>query len=190
MDMLEKYKTVSEKFVEEMKKHSDVEGVANLGGIARNRADEFSDIDIAVFSEKELGWLKTGEQKTEEGYDLEVLHISMSNGYSNWSSIKREAYQEAKLAYDKSGNVKKFLDNALYYPDKLRINNSAELIFAMAWHGWIYSDFKGQYKKNYNWILPEDLWFKRGVPKNAFYVTRYCIDEYIELLYAINKRWV
>ena len=45
IDMLEKYKSVAFKYEAEMMKRDDVIGVMQLGGIARNRADQYSDID-------------------------------------------------------------------------------------------------------------------------------------------------
>ena len=105
MDMLQEYQRVADAFVAKMWEHPDVEGVIHLGGIARQRADEYSDIDLAVFSNQRLKWLRTGEQETPEGYDLEVFNIAMDSGFDNWDEIKREAYQEGVIAFDISGRL-------------------------------------------------------------------------------------
>lgn len=190
MDMLQKYKKIADEFANKMWKHPDVEGVMHLGGIARQRADEYSDIDIAVFSNKKLKWLQTGEQETPEGYDLEVFNIAMDFGFENWDEIKKEAYQEGVIAFDRNGKVTEFMQKALEYPDDYRIAMTAELVFAIAWHGWIYSPFRNKTAKNYRWLLTEDLWFLRGDENNAFYTARYCLDKFIELLFVINRRWL
>ena len=190
MDMLQRYQQVADKFVEEMYKHPDVEGVVHLGGIARQKADEYSDIDIAVFSNKKLKWLQTGEQETPEGYDLEVFNIAMDSGFENWDEIKREAYQEGVIAFDRHGKVAEFMKKALEYPEDYRIAMTAELIFAIAWHGWIYTPFRNKSAKNYRWLLREDLWFLRGDENNAFYTAHYCLEKFLELLFVINKRWL
>ena len=189
IDYLAEYERVSGAFSAEMQKHEDVEGVVFLGGVARSRADVYSDIDIAVFSDHKLGWLTTGEQETPEGYDLEVFNIVMEKGFEDWDEIKKEAYQEGKIDFDRSGKTEAFLNNALAYSDDLQAQKCAELIFAIAWHGWIYTPFRNQTAKGYRWLLTEKLWFYRGEEKNAFYTTRYCVDLFIELLFAINKRW-
>lgn len=190
MDMLKEYRRVAENFIEEMKKHPEVEGVMHLGGIARQRADEYSDIDIAVFSEKKLDWLKTGEQATPEGYDLEVFNVVMKSGSKNWDEITREAYQEGIIAYDKNGKVARFLKRALAYPEDYRVKKTAELVLAIAWHGWIYTPFHNKTAKNYRWLLTEELWNLRGEEKNVFYTAHYCLEKYMELLYVINRRWM
>ena len=190
MDMLQEYQRVADAFVAKMWEHPDVEGVIHLGGIARQRADEYSDIDLAVFSNQRLKWLRTGEQETPEGYDLEVFNIAMDSGFDNWDEIKREAYQEGVIAFDRNGKVAEFMKRALTYPEDYRIAMTAELIFAIAWHGWIYTPFRNKSAKNYRWLLTEELWHLRGDKNNAFYTAHYCLEKYLELLFVINRRWL
>lgn len=190
MDMLNQYQEVADRFISQIAAHPDVEGVMHLGGLARGKADEYSDIDVAVFSEKKLEWLKTGEQETDEGFDLEVFNVKMEDGFDDWDEIAKEAYQEGKIAFDRTGKVQQFIREALFYSDEYRTKRTAELIFAIAWHGWTYTPFKWKTAKNYRWILPEKLWFIRNNPQNAFYTAHYCVDKYLELLYAINKQWI
>ena len=94
MDMLEKYKVVAFRYEKQLMERDDVIGVMHLGGIARNRADEDSDIDIAVFSYEPLKDLKLGEQLSEEGYDVEIFNIAINEGFDWWDPIMREAYEE------------------------------------------------------------------------------------------------
>lgn len=190
MDMLKEYKRVADRFIEEMRAHNDVEGVMHLGGIARRKADEYSDIDIAVFSDRKLEWLKTGEQATPEGYDLEVFNIAMDDGSEKWDEIRREAYQEGFIAYDKNGKVTSFMEKALAYSDEYRITKTAELVLAIGWHGWIYTPFRNKTAKNYIWLLREDLWSLRGEENNMYYTARYCLEKFMELLFVINRRWL
>lgn len=189
MNYLFDYERISKEFSERMSRHEDVEGVAFLGGVARGRADKYSDIDIAVFSKKKLPWLVTGEQETTEGYDLEIFNIPMEKGYDNWDEIKREAYQEAVVDYDRSGETAAFLSKALEYTDGYRNEKTAKLIFEIAWHGWIYTPFRDRCEKNYRWLLTEKLWLLRGEKNNAYYTARYSIDLFLELLFAVNRRW-
>lgn len=54
MDMLKKYGVVAKRYEEYLMSLPGAVGVMHLGGIARNRADEHSDIDIAVFSREPI----------------------------------------------------------------------------------------------------------------------------------------
>jgi len=190
MDMREQFKKVADRFSDSIIKDPRVEGIAYLGGLARDFADEDSDIDIAVFSSEHLPELKLGEQITPEGYDLEIWNIVLGDGFEKWPDIQKEAYQEGKIIFDKNGKVSEFLKRALTFPDEYRTKRALELIFFIAWHGWIYTPFRNKNIKGYNWILPEDLWFRRGAEKNAYYVSQICVGYLLELLFLINKKWI
>lgn len=189
MDMLKKYGETAKRYEDYLMTLDGAVGVMHLGGIARSRADEHSDIDIAVFSHKPIKGLKTGEQLSEEGYDVEIFNIVMSKGFGDWSEIQKEAYDEGFIARDTDGQVKSFITKALEYKDEYRLPRVAQLIFNLAWHGWIYTPFRNRMVKGYNWIIPRDIWFGRGDPNNAFYLAQVCLQDFIELLFAINKKW-
>ena len=131
----------------------------------------------------------TGEQKTEEGYDLEIFNIVMEKGSNDWDEIKREAYQEGIIDFDRSGRVASFIEEALFYSEERKKEKVAELIFAIAWHGWVYTPFRNREVKGYRWLLTEELWFLRGDEKNAYYTARYCVDLLLELMFAMNSKW-
>lgn len=189
MDMLEKYTVVAKRYEEELLKRNDVIGVMHLGGIARNRADEDSDIDIAVFSYEPLKDITLGEQYSVEGYDVEIFNIAINEGYDWWDPIMKEAYEEGFISTDKTGEIKPFIEKALHYDDEFRVHYLAQLIFKIAWHGWIYTPFRNKNVKGYNWVLPANLWFKRNDIPNAFYLTNICVQDFIELLFVLNRKW-
>lgn len=189
MDMLEKYKVVAKRYEELLLKREDVIGIMHLGGIARKRADEDSDIDIAVFSYEPLKNIKLGEQFSEEGYDVELFNIVINEGYDYWDPIMKEAYEEGFISTDKTGEVTAFMKKALEYKDDFRIHYLAKLIFKIAWHGWIYTPYRNIDIKGYKWILPSDLWFKRNDPENAYFLANICIQDFIELLFVLNRKW-
>ena len=189
IDMLDKYKSCAFKYEAEMMKRDDVIGVMQLGGIARNRADQYSDIDIAIFSHKPLTDITLGEQWVEDGCDLEVFNIAIDKGFENWDEIKKEAYQEGYISSDKTGEVKAFMEKALFYDDDTFMHNALEMIFAMAWHGYIYTPFKKKVVHHYYWVLPHDLWHMRGDINNSYYLLRYCAECFIRLLFVVNRRW-
>lgn len=187
--MILKYTSVANKFIEELKKNKDVLGVMHLGGIARGSADEYSDIDISVFSYEPLK-IELGEKEVEPGCIIETFNVAINQGYDDWSSIQKEAYQEGVIAYDTNDTIKDFLDKALFYDEKKRIKDILTLVFEIAWHGWVYKPFQNKKIKGYKWVLPNNLWQMRGFEKNAYYVANQSVNYLIELLYAINKKWV
>lgn len=188
MDMLAKYKVVAKRYEDMLMNTEGALGVMHLGGVARERADEHSDIDIAVFSYDKLD-IKEGEQLSEEGYDVEIFNICINKGFDDWDPIKKEAYAEGIIARDTNGIVKDFMDKALFYDDEFRCRYLAKNIFDIAWHGWIYTPFRNQNVKGYNWILPNNLWHQRGEISNDYYLTNWCINSFIELLFVVNRKW-
>lgn len=188
MNMLDKYVSTANRYIEKIKLNKDVIGIMHLGGIARGYADEHSDIDLALFSMTPLN-ITLGEQLTEEGYDLEIFNVVINDSWVNWGPIQKEAYEEGYIIYDPTGKVSEFINKALNYDDHYRVSEMLRLIFKIAWHGWIYTPFRQKYIKGYHWILPEDLWFQRKKEYNAYYLTQICVYDYIELLYVINRKW-
>ena len=189
MDMLEKYKIVAERYEKMFMEREDVIGVMHLGGIARKRADEDSDIDIAIFSYDKLKNVQLGEQFSVEGYDVEIMNVAINEGFDDWDPIKKEAYEEGFVSSDKTGEVTEFINKALEYKDDFRMHYLADLIFKIAWHGWIYTPFRNKDIKGYKWILPENLWFKRNDPQNAYFIANLCVQDFIELLFVLNRKW-
>jgi hypothetical protein len=88
--------------------------------------------------------LKLGEQPTDEGYGIEIFHINMSDGFENWPPIQKEAYEEGMIVVDKNGKVASFLKNALNFSDQYRVKRALEIIFDIAWHGWIYTPYRNK----------------------------------------------
>jgi predicted nucleotidyltransferase len=188
MDMLEKYKEAADKYIAEIIRRKDVIGVMHLGGIARDYADEYSDIDIAVFSYDPID-ITLGERVVEKGCIIEVFNVAINEGYSKWDSIQKETYQEGILAYDPYGAVNDFIKKAVYYDDKTRQKNMLTRIFNIAWHGWVYTPFRFKTAHGYYWSLPEELWFMRNNENNAYFVSQISVNLFIELLFDVNYRW-
>jgi predicted nucleotidyltransferase len=189
MDMRRQYKEVADRFLNGIMLDSRCQGVMYLGGLARDFADEFSDIDIAVFSEEKLSDLHLGERLTPENYDLEIFSVAMNEGFEKWTPIQKEAYGEGVIVADKNGMVADFIKKALHFSDEYRIKRAMELIFQIAWHGWVYTPYKYKTIKGYTWLLPEDLWFRRNEDKNAFFTAQQSISHLIDLIFVLNRRW-
>ena len=80
----------------------DAIGVMRLGGIARKQDDQYSDIDIAIFSHNPLADLTLGERISI----MESLNITIDEYHESRGEIKRETYQECHISSDKTGKSK------------------------------------------------------------------------------------
>lgn len=190
MNCLERNKKISYEILEDLKKNPLVEGVMFLGGVARGFADEDSDIDIAVFSDEKICDLSVGENFDDRNIDVEFWNIKLSESSENWSQIQREAYDEGIIVFDRNGKVKKYIDNALYYSEDKFLMEFGERFFHLAWHGIVYSKYRNKKTRGYNWILPNDMWYKRKNKENGFLILQQCALIYIELLFVVNKKWI
>lgn len=182
-------KKVADKFIASLIENPDIIGVCYLGSIARRFGTRDSDIDIGVFSYERIPELQLGERIVGD-WDVEIFNIVLNEGYKNWSEPQREAYFEGELIYDKKGAVNQFLNAALKYPLDYRLTKMIHILFQLGWHGWSYSPIKGTDWKGYNWGLKNDLWIKRSRLDNAFYILSQSINLAIDLVYAINSRWI
>lgn len=189
MDYLKRNTDISNKVLEDLKKHKDVEGVMFLGGVARGYADVDSDIDIAVFSKKKLTWLSLGENFDADNIDLEFFNIKMEDDNNEWDEACKEAYYEGKIVFDRNGLVKKFIDEKLFYSDEEFQYNYCYHIFHLAWHGFIYTPYRNKNIRGYSWVLPNDLWVRRGPIENGYFVLQKCAGIFMESLFTLNKRW-
>lgn len=189
LDTLELYTQVANEFISEMKKNKGVIGAMHLGGIARGFADEYSDIDIAIFSQSPLN-IELGEREVQPGCIVEVFNIVVTDGSANWDDVQKEAYAEGIIAYDPTGKVATFLEEALFYHPNNRIKKMLDEIFHLAWHGFVFTPFRNKVVHGYQWVLPANLWFLREKPTNAFYLINVVINHFIDLLFSVNAQFV
>jgi hypothetical protein len=185
MNYTEKHKEVALKFIKNFYEIKSIEGVLLLGGIARNFADEYSDIDIAIFHSNYDGinGIHIGE-KIVDGFHLEIFKIDITKNHHYWDEYQKEAFSQGILVYDK-GKTKNFLDNALVYTEKYRLSKIVTLLFKLGWHG-LYNQ---NYFSDYTFNIPKDLWVKRKNQINGIFVLNHCVDLFIDLLFAINYRF-
>lgn len=188
MNCYERNLDISIKILDKLKLDPRVEGVAFLGGVARKYADEYSDIDIVVFSDEVIMDLPVGERFYDENIDIEIFNKVMSE--YKWNEQKKETYQEGCLVYDKSGKVREFLNKNLEYKNEDFLHNYIDRLFSLAWHGFVYTPYRNKYIRGYKWILPPDLWKKRNNISNGYLVLNQCAITLIEMMFVINRKWI
>lgn len=116
-------------FIERLKQKTEVEGIVVLGGLGqRSYVDLHSDIDVAIFFSTKtasLEWLPNFEfsvhlsepfnknlAKLDFNVHQQELHQQQSE---QWNQIKKDAYSNGVIAYDRSGKVTKLIKQKTKY---------------------------------------------------------------------------
>ena len=163
-------------------------GIVLLGGIARGYADKYSDIDIIVFTERnvDLGIPRESEisvKVPEEDYkkyginvvtiDYEIIEYNKASE-EKWDLEKRWAYSFGKVIYDPEGKIKKLLGKKIIFPDD-------ECFTAMI-EGIVQCEY---FAEN----VPRK-WIYRGDLVSAHFAVFLSILELLKGLFALNKRLI
>jgi len=136
-NLSEKYLKIAEKFIGKLKTYPEVIGIIITGGLARGFVDKYSDIDIEFFLHKDdfLKWNKKPPVKTYRrtinGVFLEVEieqinfdDVSVDKNGDFWSIEGRWDKQNAIIAHDPKGKIKKLIDQKV----KFRPNEREKLM--------------------------------------------------------------
>ncbi len=94
----------TQKFLEELKQHSDVLGVIMFGSWARGNNRPDSDVDLVVILTD--GYRRTVEHRN--GQPFEIIYTTEKGAFDYWESHKDDAaglWEVAKILYDKDGTV-------------------------------------------------------------------------------------
>ena len=179
---------VAKEFIQSIANDENIVGAVLLGGAAKGFADEWSDIDIAIFvKDKRNCKLKDGERKWK-GYDLDlsVVDLSVAKNW-NWTQIQKWTYSEGIILYDPKGIVNKILREKVRMSKSERKKLIVERIMLLGWLGISYEPKKW---RDYSFFRPPDLWIKRGYPQCAHQLLNYCIDACLDLLFLCNNEFI
>jgi predicted nucleotidyltransferase len=182
------HKQIAEKFIQKFQDDPNIIGAVLLGGAARGFADEFSDIDLAIFvKDKNKCRLKDGERKWK-GFDIDLILIDLSNARKwEWTQVQRWTYSEGIILLDKKGVVQKLLKDKVKMTKAERRKLIVEKIMLL---GWLGISCEERRWKDYAFFRPSDLWIKRGHPICAHELLNHCIEICLDLLFLCNKRFI
>lgn len=182
------HRIFADEYIKNLSQKKDVIGIVILGGAARGYADKYSDVDIAIFTNNEKIKLPRGERMfSDHDIDQMIFHLP-SWKKVDWSDAMRQAFEEGVIVYDPKGFIKPLLKKKLALTEKERKIKIVKSIIHLGWHGIKYR--RKIRWGGYNFILPADLWLKRGCIPCAHSILNSCVDIFIQLLYSYNFRFV
>jgi hypothetical protein len=187
-NLSEKYLKIAEKFVGKLKLYPEVIGIIITGGLARGFVDKYSDIDIEFFLHKE-DFLKWSEKPPVKTYrrtindvflEVEIEPIDYDEATSSqtseifWTIENRWDKQNAIIAYDPKGKIKKLIDEKV----KFRPNERERLM-----------------KKSFllaNWFIDTAAksWIERGDIVSANQSVNQAIDHLVDYVFLKNKEFI
>lgn len=164
-----------------------VAGIVLLGGLTRRFADEHSDVDIVVVTDRQDGALKRRIEglgrsmggRTGLDIDLEVHSVRGFGGLepTDW---RRWEYRSAEIVLDRGGVVGKLVSRLVTVPDDFWVDRVVK--------DWTYLQWYACPPEGGSSIA--ESWLDRGDLASAHYCMNYALEILLELVYALNREFV
>jgi GNAT superfamily N-acetyltransferase len=186
-----KYFQIANEFVKKVDGDSNIIGIVLCGGVARGRADIFSDIDLSIFSHNinKLN-LRQGEQLFN-GATIDLFLVDLNQVRNKkWTQTQREVYKFSKILYDTNHSTERLIKENLTFPEEERIYIVVKKIFELAWAGIYPRDLLGKKWRGYTFPLPHDIMCQRGEPDSSHINLLYSLDNIVQILFAINSEFI
>lgn len=169
-------------FLKKLKEQNYIVGIVLLGGLGKRRfLDEFSDIDLAIFTLKKDAFkfplpfefhYKINGKLMEFNIHQQILEDEEEK--NSWDGSKIEAYSRGKIIYDPSGRIKKLIQNKTKFDDKKAFDRLVWIIQQYRWRSHIHSIRS----------------YRRGYPDSSHNLLNQCSEMLLEAIYLLNKRYL
>jgi predicted nucleotidyltransferase len=175
-NLAKEHKIVAEAYTKsELSEHTEVLGVVLLGGAARGYADKLSEIDLAIFLNRDgNSKLPRGEHRWRGHLLDNDLYIYANETRTYWSHERRQAFSEGKILLDTKRLVRSLLRRKL----KFRTSERRKIILE-------------------NLLFLEDrmedaetIWPERGHIPSAHYAVNMGVENLLKILFAYNWRFL
>ncbi len=181
-NILEEVEKEINPFLKKLKEQDYVVGIVLLGGLGKRKfLDEFSDIDLTVFTfEKNISDfpLPFEFHYQSNGRNLEFnIHqqvLEQEEEKDSWDESKIEAYSRGKIIYDPTGRIKRLIQNKTKFNEEKAFNRLVWIIQQYRWRGQIHSIMS----------------YKRGYPESSHNLLNQCSEILLEAVYLLNKRYL
>lgn len=183
-----KFKEVAERLVLQISSIEGVAGIVLLGGLTRNFADNFSDLDITVFLtrkderlRKQIRKISSDEEKLSS-LDVDLLIHCLSD-FRKWklSEVEKWDYSKAKIVFDPKGEISEMLARKLRVPESSWLKQIAERAEYIKWYCCPPRDDVSTIAES---------WIGRGDMMSAQYCLNYAVDLILQILFAINREFL
>lgn len=185
------YLAIAEAIADELKNIDGIELIIGLGSLFRRFADQWSDIDLAVIGRNpDLKRLWRGE-RWFDGFSIEFFIVDLHRSPAmQWDSERRQAFAEGVvLSSRNSTTLKSICQRILPRREEIEVH-ARELLLKLGWIGFQPPSWSGHERYGYSWILPYDLWLKRGSLQAAHATVDTANEIILQLIYLLNDSLV
>lgn len=169
-------------FLKKLKKQDYIIGIVLLGGLGKRKfLDEFSDIDLAIFTSKKEAfkfplpfefYQEINSSLMEFNIHQQILENEEKK--DSWNESKIEAYSRGKIFYDPTGRIKKLIKKKTLFSKERAFNRLIWIIQQYRWRAQIHSIRS----------------YKRGYPESSHNILNQCSEMLLEAIYLLNKRYI
>ena len=181
-NLWEEFFEKAELIAKDLSKLEGVVGITLTGGLSRDYADEYSEIDLIVYFEKNAfkEWLYAkaslpeGDSKYKGSY-VDIKYLCYEDELKNeWSHYKKWDSSYAKILYDPQGLIKKLLQENTSLSEK----EKEELIDR---YFMLYGAF-------FDWVVSQ--WVHRGDYLAANHCLNTLLDSIIKTVFLVNGEFI
>jgi predicted nucleotidyltransferase len=187
-NQIKQFRHVAERLQSRITACSNIAGIVFLGGLARDFADRYSDVDLTVFITKKDELLRKKirlialEEQKQSGLDID-LEIHCLNDFKDrvWNETERWDFSNAKVIFDPKKQIKRMLEYKLKVPQEFWVRRVVVCAEYMRW-------YCCPTQKNIDSIA--EAWIDRGDMVSAHYCLNYAIEMILEATFALNKEFL
>jgi predicted nucleotidyltransferase len=166
-----------------------VQAILGLGSLARNFADSWSDLDLAVLgSGPDLTQLWRGERSLA-GIDVDLFVVDLeSSPPETWDDSRLQAFEESVLLFARDTSIIQLLQQAVRFDEQEQNRKIREIVLMLGWIGFQPRAWSDLHKYGYLWSVPYDLWMRRGSTASAHATVDRALDLTVQLLFLTNRQ--
>ncbi|MFW9979515.1 MAG: nucleotidyltransferase domain-containing protein [Candidatus Thorarchaeota archaeon] len=185
---IESFKRIADEMVKSISHFGSVEGILYIGGLTRDFADKYSDLDMVVLFNNDDPFAKdfltslAAQHEDRSGLEIDVEIYFLEDYIAReWNEYTRWDLSHAIYVFDRQGEVKKQFENKLRLDDVDWRRRLAHPLVYLSWYCCPTEDY-----------IPSmiDLWNDRGHLISAQYSVNYSIDLILETVYALNRSYL
>jgi len=185
---IRKFRRVADGLVSKIASYEGVAGIVFVGGLVRGFADKFSDLDIMVFLSKRDEQLRRQiydlglDEERRSGIDVDLeVHFLEDFKRWRWDDTDKWDFSKARIVFDREGEVRKVFDEKLRVSTDFWVRRIAVCAEYLKWYCCPPREGVGTVSES---------WIDRGDLLSAHYCLNYAVDEFLKLIFALNREFL